>query len=417
MHTTATLRRLAVAAAVSGAAVIATPALASAASTCTYDAGSKSVIVTDHSGAKPLRIFRTAAGQIRISDGVDQATGSFCPIPGTLDVADASNTDRIAVFGLFGDVSATFGDGYIIDEREGFLGPGATPETDGASEIEVVLSTAGIRAPVEVIGTAGNDEIRLGKDGKINLGLNTTPLTDQDIDISPQVDPSLVRLHGSFGHDLLATFGNEISRNPGPSTTRTELYGDDGNDDLIGGGGFDAFRGGFGDDEYFAVDGNTESVAEIGVNTGFDTATFDSQDVVTGEIERRFQSEPVGRLKLTPAATTAPAGKPVQLKLAWTHPKAWKQLRSLELHAVDTGKTVGTITIDPANGRVSDRGGVQLMRGASTVRHHGKTVTAHLALRASSRLAGRTLHFTVAATDAGGHRQIEPLAGGLTVAE
>jgi N-acetylmuramoyl-L-alanine amidase len=99
------------------------------------------------------------------------------------------------------------------------------------------------------------------------------------------------------------------------------------------------------------------------------------------------------------------------------HPKAWKQLRSLELRAGDGGTNVGTITIDPAHSRLTDRGGLQLMRDASTVRHHGKTVTADLALRASSALAGRTVHFTVYATDDQGHRQLEPLAGGLTVAK
>jgi hypothetical protein len=292
MHTAAILKRLAIAAAVSGVAVTATPALASAASTCSYNPSSKSVIVIDKSGAKQLRIGRTADGKIRISDGVDQATGAFCPIPGTLDVATVSTTDRIAVFGLSPDVSEKAGDGYLVDERAGFLGPGATKEADGASEIEVTFSTAGIRAPVEVIGTGGNDELRLGQGGKINLGLSSTPLTDQDIDISPQALPSVVRLHGSGGHDLLTANGNEISRNPGPSTSTTELFGDDGNDDLLGGKGFDTLRGGFGDDEYFSVDGLPESIAELGTNTGFDTATFDAADVVTGEIERRFLAAP-----------------------------------------------------------------------------------------------------------------------------
>jgi hypothetical protein len=414
MHKTTTLKRLAFGAAVSGAALSASPALANAASTCSYNASSKSVIVNDHSGAKQLRILRTAAGQIRISDGIDQPTGSFCAVPGTSDLATVSNTDRIAVFGLYGDVSSNESDGYLVDEREGFLGPGATLEADGASEIEVSFSTGGIHAAVEVIGTGGNDEIRAGEGGKINLGLNTTPVSDQDIDIAPQAQPTIVRLHGSGGNDLLSAFGNEISHNPGPSIARTELFGDDDNDDLLGGLGLDRFVGGFGDDEFFSVDHVAESVAELGVNTGFDTATSDPADVVTGEIERRFVSNPVGRLKLTPSATTARTGKPVHVKLAWTHPTAWKRLRSLELRAADTGKNVGTITVDPTRGRVSGGGDLQLMGKASTVRHHGKTVTADLALRASRQLAGRTVHFAVYATDANGRRQLEPLAGGLT---
>jgi hypothetical protein len=39
------------------------------------------------------------------------------------------------VFGSGSDVS--FVDGDAIDRRGGFLGPGATPEADGSSEIEV----------------------------------------------------------------------------------------------------------------------------------------------------------------------------------------------------------------------------------------------------------------------------------------
>ena len=52
---------------------------------------------------------------------------------------------------------------------------------------------------------------------------------------------------------------------------------------------------------------------------------------------------------------------------------------------------------------------------SSRVAHHGKSVTADLRLRATKRLAGRTLRLEVQATDVHGHTQVEPLAGYLTV--
>jgi hypothetical protein len=65
-----TLKRLAVAAAVSGAAIAATPALANAASTCTYppDALLPRVDVFDASGSQSLRIHRKDQF-IAITDG------------------------------------------------------------------------------------------------------------------------------------------------------------------------------------------------------------------------------------------------------------------------------------------------------------------------------------------------------------
>ena len=74
------------------------------------------------------------------------------------------------------------------------------------------------------------------------------------------------------------------------------------------------------------------------------------------------------------------------------------------------------MTIDPARGRIRSRGALKALP-TSKVSHRGKTVTARLTLRASERMAGRSLHLAVEATDADGHRQLEPLAGRLTIAD
>ena len=118
---------------------------------------------------------------------------------------------------------------------------------------------------------------------------------------------------------------------------------------------------------------------------------------------------------LTPRTVNARAAKSTRVSLGWRHPKDWKRLHSLELRASDGGETVGRITIDPARGRVSGDGALRPVHTDSKVSHHGKTVTAALAMRASKKLAGRTLRLSVQATDVRGRRQVEPLAGTLTV--
>jgi hypothetical protein len=147
---------------------------------------------------------------------------------------------------------------------------------------------------------------------------------------------------------------------------------------------------------------------------GFDQVTRDFEDFASSDIESR-KVVGVGRLKLGPAAITAHAGKPARVELAWKHPKAWKQLRSLELRASDAGEVVSTITVDPARGRIRGRGAITAT-SSSKVAHRGKTVTVDLDLRPSKKLAGRPLHLIVQATDARGRTQVEPLAGRLTVA-
>jgi hypothetical protein len=94
----------------------AAPAIAGAASTCTYNPDTKSVIVDDFSGLnKQLRccrrwcpdlvgsVSRDAGGKIQVgdSDSVSKPTPNVsCPTDhGTLQFATVTNTDQISVFG------------------------------------------------------------------------------------------------------------------------------------------------------------------------------------------------------------------------------------------------------------------------------------------------------------------------------
>ncbi|HWH94198.1 MAG TPA: hypothetical protein VNT03_10085 [Baekduia sp.] len=417
MRPASTVKRLTIAAAITGAAISATPALASAASTCNYNPSNKNLIVNDNSGTAPLRISRTPAGDIRIADGT-ASSGITCPIAGTLQNATVFNTERIAVFATAADATRTSGvDGYHIDQGNGPFGPGATPETDGTSEVEVQIATNTASPDVlRVIGTNGDDTIRVGKGAAVNLGDGSTAATDQDVDVTMTTRPAAIEVFGRGGSDLLSG-GGTSSGVAQPWDGLLTMSGGPGADALIGSPStFEFLDGGADDDVMFTADGSgLDTVRDI-AGQGNDVAHVDAKDTVVGEVEQVFVGSGIGRLKLTPAAVTTRAGKPARVTLAWRHPKAWKQLRSLELHASAGGKRVATVKIDPARARVSGRGPISVLR-SSSVRHHGKSVTADLRLRAAQELAGRTLRLEVQATDAHGHTQVEPLAGDLTVAE
>jgi hypothetical protein len=123
----------------------------------------------------------------------------------------------------------------------------------------------------------------------------------------------------------------------------------------------------------------------------------------------------IGRLRLTPTTLHARAGRTTHLKLGWTHPKAWKQLRTLSLRVTRGADTVGKITIKPGSGRLRGHGAVKLLARDSRVSHRGKTVSARLAIRLARTLAGENLSVDVTATDRHGRRQLEPHAGRIHV--
>ena len=101
--------------------------------------------------------------------------------------------------------------------------------------------------------------------------------------------------------------------------------------------------------------------------------------------------------------------------MSWQHPKAWRELRKVQLTVYRGKKAVGTVTARPARGRLSSTGAVDLMSG-SKLGHHGKWVTSKLAMRLPRSLAGKTLRVDVMAVDRRGHKQVERDAGTIRVA-
>jgi hypothetical protein len=398
VHHLRSIRRLAIGAAVTGAAIGAVPALASASSTCFYKGINRTLEITDDSGAEPLRIVRDKA-LILVGDGAAGPT-TFCGGSGT--TAQNTNTDTIAISGPITNAL----DGYIVDLSGGSFTPGLTPETDGNAEIEIVATnSAAAQATLTVEGGAGHDEMRAGANGAVDLG-------DTDIDRDPDIvmpaGAFSLRLRGNDGDDTL----NGQGFGTGNATMPLSIRGGNGKDQLEGGSGRDTLRGDADDDSLFTID--TSAGDALFGGSGFDKASADNHDVFGDTIEQPFVLS-VGQLRLAPRVLKAEAGGTARLKMSWKHPDGWRELRKVQLTAYHGKQAVGTVKVRPAARRLSRTGAVHLMPG-STVSHHGKWVTAALRLRLPKSLAGQTLRVDVTAVDRAGHDQVERHAGTIRVA-
>jgi hypothetical protein len=217
-------------------------------------------------------------------------------------------------------------------------------------------------------------------------------------------------LEGGHGSDILrAPFGSRARHTINGNGGGDFIEGADGPDSLVGGPGLrDVIVAAGGDDQVFAKDGERDEV-----DCGLGTDTFDADSV---DDLGSCENGTIGVLRLAPKTLRAEVGETAQLKLSWHHPRAWRQLRRIELRLYRGESRVGAVAIRPRNRRIGDRGGVTVLRRSSRITRKGKTVGARLALRLDRRLAGRRLRVEVAAVDVRGTRQLEPRAGSIRVA-
>jgi hypothetical protein len=209
---------------------------------------------------------------------------------------------------------------------------------------------------------------------------------------------------GGLGANVFAGGGgvDTLEGRGGPDS----LFGNAGIDRLIGGTEADSLFGGPDNDTLDAGDNTADTVMDC--ESGID-------DILIADLNDRNASNcetvrNVGVLKLAPAAITAEAGKATRLRMTWSHPKSWKQLRKVELRIENAGKVV----VRPAAKKLEDKGDVDVLR-ASRLTTQGKKVTAHLALKLDKSLAGETLSVDVEATDVKGKRQLQQDAGTIRV--
>ena len=127
------------------------------------------------------------------------------------------------------------------------------------------------------------------------------------------------------------------------------LNGGGGIDTITGTNQADTLQGNAGGDTITALDGNDHIAAKdneadrIDCGIGTDTVDGDTKDIFGA-----CEDLTLGVLRLTPKTLSARAGEPIRLRLSWRHPRAWKQLRTIELRLTHDDAPVGQVTIRPA---------------------------------------------------------------------
>lgn len=193
------------------------------------------------------------------------------------------NTDTIAMT-----------DESTIDFRGGPFAPGASPEADGSPEIEFEISEDGY--PIDLLFGNGDDHVTAGviEGGSIGLNLNPSQ-ADIDADIllrSEELGFSNVTIHAGGGDDLIDAGGGPGFA-PRTKVSIGFLFGDAGNDTLIGTDDFDLIEGGGGTDR---VDGRMKpdlirtrdkSSDIVACGSGRDTLYRDRRDRGT-DCERNY---------------------------------------------------------------------------------------------------------------------------------
>ncbi len=208
--------------AVAGAAV--GPAGA-AVESCVYNAGAKSVTATISSGSEAT--LKVAAGGQLL----------FGLVPVDCGGATTTNTDSIQVTGNAGTTER-----FILDQSEGFLGPGFSSELN-IPEIELATNLGDASDRIVVYGTQGNDVIAAGQNG---MAIDSDG--DLDVTFNPGVFP--LEIHALGGNDFINGRGQGGAglHFLGPLT----ITGGDGNDELVGSSDPDLIHGDSGDDIVFA---------------------------------------------------------------------------------------------------------------------------------------------------------------------
>lgn len=260
-------------------------------------------------------------------------------------------------------------------------------------------------------GGSGFDLVDYGKrSNRVEVTLNAVSRNDGEAGENDLADPNVNSAVGGSGDD--------------------SLVGGAGFNELSGGAGLDTIRAGEGDDRIFGGDDPDTLLAEGGADTvisidgepdtvrcgdGIDALTRDAADTDVADCESQTL---LGRLAMNPGTLRAETGKVVRLRLAWTHPRAWRELRTMTVRLRDAQAVVAEIAIDPKRRRAADdeQALADLIDRRVRVEGARRTVRATLPLRIDRKLAGRRLEVEVEATDAAGNRQLETGAASIRVA-
>ncbi len=207
------------------------PAASQAFVSCNYSAGTLSVGLNESDDA------------VRIARGGDAinviATGSFGEGPSILltcagGAATVTNTDQVAV-----EAAATARFGTVtLELGGGTLAPGATPEADGTSEIEIRASMFARGDFVDMIGTGLAEEIHMGTLANGVTGINLNPgaeaVPDADVEVTAADG---IGLSAGDGNDVLRARGAPGFAGPVSRRVTIGTAGGPGRDLLVAGRG------------------------------------------------------------------------------------------------------------------------------------------------------------------------------------
>jgi Ca2+-binding RTX toxin-like protein len=232
---------------------LATPPPPPPAGSCVYNAATKSVSAQMMPGGAPQTI-KIVAGAIQFGEGTLAPCGAATP----------TNTDHITVVGT------TELDRLVIDEGGGWFVPGATPELDITSEIEIAANLGEATDELAVIAAERNDTISIGQSG---IALNADG--DNDVTWAPRL--SKVTVYGMGGRNNISALGGSGSGSG--YAGQVFLYAGSQGDTLRGSNSADTLVGGAGND---VLDGR-EGADTLDGTAGSDTLTgAGGQDALTG---------------------------------------------------------------------------------------------------------------------------------------
>jgi RTX calcium-binding nonapeptide repeat (4 copies) len=279
MRHTQRLLGLGVGVLLAGGALNATPALASASSSCTYDASTHQVTAIDGEPAgQALTVTARYGGYFYVTD----AAGSSPCKDANGNEASVWDTDKVVV------KAATPADQQqiVIDEWNAFE-PGFTKESDGQSEIEtyVLTGTGGDRLTV-LEDHSGHHNIRLATN-TTSFGPAIDLNGDGDYDLN-MTSAGQVKVVGSNSHDdridasAVSTFPVELDGGTDGWTCNILFCSWGGDDVLIGGSGSDTLYGNGHDHLYGGPGADTLQAKDSSWDYVDGGADYDMAQVDTG---------------------------------------------------------------------------------------------------------------------------------------
>jgi Ca2+-binding RTX toxin-like protein len=353
-------------------------------------------------------IRRNADGLQSIEAGTgtaDKITYASAAFPATASLNDLTvdgvTGDKQVLVGFEVLEGSGFADtltGSDADHREILIGGLGNDRLTGLDGTDVFVEGAAPNGSDTIAGGGGQDLVDYSQRSKrVEVHMDDVARNDGELGELDFIDPNTNDVFGGSAGDVLVggSGANVLIGNAGDDA----LDGNGGDDELVGGAGGDFLAGGTENDLVNASDNTADTIRCEG---GTDTLTADLRDVDATGCET---VNLVGQLAL--------AAKGAKLRVSWTHPVSWKQLRHVTVRIKDGGKVAGKVVIRPRAEKIAASGKVEIARSKLT--HKGGKVTARLKLRYDAALAGKRLKADVVAADVNGTKQVERNAATIKV--